>query len=90
MPPGMGKIPYRTVIPLIKDYSGVATMEIRPRYKEFYPEALKMIKEIFEESQNRLRDKRRYRSGREVLKLLRRKTSSVYTFSQRNYSSSKG
>lgn len=66
MPPGMGRIPYRTVIPLIKDYSGVATMEIKPRYKEFYPEALKMIKEIFEESQNRLRDKRRYQSGREA------------------------
>lgn len=49
MPPGMGKIPYNQIIPLIKEYSGVAMMEIDPRYKDFYQEALTSIKKIFEE-----------------------------------------
>lgn len=49
MPPGMGKIPYNQIIPLIKEYSGVAMMEIDPRYKDFYQEALTTIKKIFEE-----------------------------------------
>lgn len=49
MPPGMAKIPYHKIVPLIKDYGGVAMMEIDPRYKDFYPEALATIKEIFEE-----------------------------------------
>jgi len=35
---------------LIKDYSGVAMMEIDPRYKDFYQEALTSIKKIFEEN----------------------------------------
>ena len=47
MPPGMGKIPYNQIIPLIKDYSGVAMMEIDPRYKDFYQEALTSIKKNF-------------------------------------------
>jgi len=49
MPPGMGKIPYDKIIPLIKGYRGVAMMEIDPRYKNFYQEALTSIKKIFEE-----------------------------------------
>jgi len=49
MPPGMGKIPYNQIIPLIKEYSGVAMMEIDPRYKDFYQEALTSIKKILEE-----------------------------------------
>lgn len=49
MPPGMGKIPYNKIIPLIRGYRGVAMLEINPRYKDFYPEALTSIKKIFEE-----------------------------------------
>jgi len=49
MPPGMGKIPYNQIIPLIKGYRGVVMMEIDPRYKDFYQEALTSIKKIFEE-----------------------------------------
>jgi len=49
MPPGMGRIPYNKIIPLIKDYSGVAMMEILPRYKDFYQQALISVKKIFEE-----------------------------------------
>ncbi|MFQ6066903.1 MAG: sugar phosphate isomerase/epimerase family protein [bacterium] len=49
MPPGMGKIPYKKIIPLIKDYRGVAMIEIDPRYKDFYEEALTSVKKIFEE-----------------------------------------
>jgi len=49
MPPGMGKIPYDKIVPLIGDYGGVAMMEIDPRYKDFYREALTTIKKIFEE-----------------------------------------
>jgi len=50
MPPGMGKIPYNQIISLIKDYSGLAMMEINPRYKDFYQEALTTIKKIFKEN----------------------------------------
>ena len=49
MPPGMGKIPYNKIIPLIKGYRGVVIMEIDPRYKDFYREALTSIKKKFEE-----------------------------------------
>ena len=49
MPPGMGKIPYNKIIPLIKGYRGVVIMEIDPRYKDFYRELLTSIKKIFEE-----------------------------------------
>ena len=49
MPPGMGKLPYNKIIPLIKGYRGVAMMEIHPRYKDFYLEALTTVKKIFEE-----------------------------------------
>lgn len=49
MPPGMGKIPYNKIIPLIKGYQGVAMMEIDPRYKDFYQEVLTSIKKIFGE-----------------------------------------
>lgn len=67
MPPGMGKIPYGTIVSLIKDYNGVALMEIKPRYKDFYPEALKTIKEVFEKSKNRAEDERKYKPKREVV-----------------------
>jgi len=49
MPPGMGKIPYNKIISLIKGYRGVVMMEIDPRYKDFYQEALTSIKKKFEE-----------------------------------------
>ena len=52
MPPGMGKIPYNKIIPLIEGYGGVAMMEIDPRYKDFYQEALKVVKKIFEGKSN--------------------------------------
>ncbi len=54
MPPGMGKIPYDKIIPLIKGYRGVAMMEIDPRYKDFYQGALTSIKKIFEEESKQI------------------------------------
>ena len=62
MPPGMGKIPYNQVISLIKDYSGVAMMEIDPRYKDFYQEALTSIEKNLRKSQNGPKNERKYRS----------------------------
>lgn len=47
MPPGMGRIPYDKVVPLIKDYDGVAMMEIHSRYESLYEEALKRLDEYF-------------------------------------------
>ena len=52
MPPGMGKIPYNKIIPLIEGYDGVGVIEIDHRYKDFYREALKMVKKIFEGKSN--------------------------------------
>lgn len=50
MPLGMGKIPYEKVVPLIKDYDGVAMMEILPRYRLLYGEALKRLYKYFEKA----------------------------------------
>ncbi len=50
MPPGMGKIPYEKIFPLIKEYKGVAMMEIEPRYEPFYERALKSLYKYIEEA----------------------------------------
>jgi len=62
MPPGMGKIPYNQIIPLIKGYRGVVIMEIDPRYKDFYQEALISIKKNLRKSQNGPKNEKKYRS----------------------------
>lgn len=40
MPPGFGEIPYTEIIKLLEGYSGVFTMEIAPRYKPYFAQAL--------------------------------------------------
>ncbi len=42
MPPGMGKIPYQKIKPLLRDYSGIILMEVRYRYIESYSSILNM------------------------------------------------
>jgi len=42
MPPGMGKIPYQKIKPLLSDYSGIILMEVRYRYLESYSSILNM------------------------------------------------
>ncbi len=48
MPPGMGKIPYSKVTPLLKDYDGIDMMEIRYRYREIFPEILEQWEQCFD------------------------------------------
>lgn len=50
MPPGMGKIPYRKIFPWLKKYTGVAIMEIEPRYWHLYGNALKRLQNLFLEA----------------------------------------
>lgn len=40
MPIGWGAVPAREAFTRLHDYRGVVTLEIRPRYRAFYPEAL--------------------------------------------------
>jgi len=47
LPPGMGKIPYDKIAPMMKKYYGVAMMEVKYRYEELYPSAIDMCKRIF-------------------------------------------
>lgn len=42
MPPGMGKIPYQKIKPLLRDYSGIILMEVRYRYLKSYSSILDM------------------------------------------------
>jgi sugar phosphate isomerase/epimerase len=48
MPPGMGRIPYNKVSPLLKDYKGIDMMEIRYRYQEMFPEILEQWENYFD------------------------------------------
>jgi len=50
MPPGMGEIPYDKIFPLIREYKGIAMMEIDPRYESLYGEALKRLYKYFEKA----------------------------------------
>lgn len=47
LPPGMGRIPYGKIIPLLSDYEGVALMEIDPRHRDRYPQARVMVERLF-------------------------------------------
>jgi sugar phosphate isomerase/epimerase len=40
MPIGWGEVPARKLCSILKDYTGVITLEMRPRYRDFYGEAL--------------------------------------------------
>ncbi len=50
LPPGMGKIPYEKVFPLIREYKGVAMAEIDPRYEPFYGGIIKRLHKYIEEA----------------------------------------
>jgi len=50
MPPGMGKIPYEKIFPLIREYKGIAMAEIDPRYELFYGGMIKRLHKYIEEA----------------------------------------
>ncbi len=50
MPPGMGKIPYEKIFPLLREYRGIAMAEIDPRYEPFYGEILKRLHKYIKEA----------------------------------------
>jgi len=49
MPPGMGRIPYGKIFPLIREYKGIAMSEIDPRYEPFYEGIVKRLYKYIEE-----------------------------------------
>lgn len=54
MPPGMGRIPYEKIFPLIREYKGIAMAEIYPRYEPFYGGIVKRLYKYIEEAHIRL------------------------------------
>jgi len=50
MPPGMGKIPYEKIFPLIREYKGIAMAEIDPRYEPFYGGIVKRLYKYIKEA----------------------------------------
>ncbi len=50
LPPGMGKIPYEKIFPLIREYKGIAMAEIDPRYELFYGGIIKRLHKYIEEA----------------------------------------
>ena len=50
MPPGMGKIPYEKIFPLIREYKGIAMAEIDPRYEPFYGGVLERLHKYIKEA----------------------------------------
>lgn len=49
MPIGWGEIPYREVFSRLKGYEGVLLLELRPRYRPYYAEALQETRRLAEE-----------------------------------------
>ncbi|MBC8264201.1 MAG: sugar phosphate isomerase/epimerase [Anaerolineales bacterium] len=49
LPPGWGEIPYREVFSRLKDYQGVALMELKPRYSPYFEEALQETRRLLAE-----------------------------------------
>jgi sugar phosphate isomerase/epimerase len=47
LPIGWGEVPAREVFAHLQDYRGVVTLEIRPRYRAFYEEALTNARVLF-------------------------------------------
>jgi sugar phosphate isomerase/epimerase len=47
LPIGWGEVPAREVFARLQDYRGVVTLEIRPRYRAFYEEALTNARVLF-------------------------------------------
>ncbi len=50
MPPGMGKIPYEKIFPVIREYKGIAMAEIDPRYEGFYGGIIERLHKYIEET----------------------------------------
>jgi len=50
MPPGMGRISYEKIFPLIREYKGIAMSEIDPRYEPFYEGIVKRLYKYIEEA----------------------------------------
>ncbi len=49
MPIGWGEIPYREVLSRLKGYNGVVMLEINPRYRDYYGEALQEARRLLRE-----------------------------------------
>jgi len=50
MPPGMGTIPYEKIFPLLREYKGIAMVEIDPRYEPFYEGIVKRLHKYIKET----------------------------------------
>lgn len=46
MPIGWGNIPAAEVLAQLGDYRGIVTLELRPRYRDYYPEALDNARQL--------------------------------------------
>ncbi|MBZ4669328.1 MAG: Xylose isomerase protein barrel [Defluviitaleaceae bacterium] len=53
MPVGWGEIPYNETFKIIDNYSGVFTMELQPRFFEYFREALETVKRMVKIQQNK-------------------------------------
>jgi len=67
LPPGMGRIPYLRIVPLLREYGGIALIDICPRYRDFCQEALETIAELFEYHQDTVTGETESTSPREVV-----------------------
>lgn len=52
MPVGWGEIPYDKIFRLLKNYNGVLSLELKPRFKRFYKYSLERVKELIESTSN--------------------------------------
>ena len=48
LPVGWGAIPYNKIFRILKNYQGVLSLELKPRYKKFYKYSLQKLEELVE------------------------------------------
>lgn len=52
MPVGWGAIPYNKIFRILKNYQGVLSLELKPRFKKFFAYSLQRVKELTESTSN--------------------------------------
>ena len=52
LPVGWGAIPYNKIFRILKNYQGVLSLELKPRYKKFYKYSLQKLEELVESTNN--------------------------------------
>lgn len=52
MPVGWGAIPYDKIFRILKNYQGVLSLELKPRFKKFFTYSLQRVKELAESTEN--------------------------------------